>query len=124
MRLQLEQPAFADELVVFLARCDWLARRVAFDVFDVTLPAARRLEARRHFARTGLCMECGGEIANSLAELGSLLCHDCRDGDPRGSNGAQSHEYRVELEGYLKVWNALHPTALTTFVEEQHAKLA
>lgn len=25
------------------------------------------------------CVGCGGEIADGLARLGSVLCHDCRD---------------------------------------------
>lgn len=29
-------------------------------------------------ARSGLCLECGKEIAPILVSLGSLTCHDCR----------------------------------------------
>jgi hypothetical protein len=28
------------------------------------------------------CVECGGEIAEVLAALGSIRCHDCRAGHP------------------------------------------
>jgi hypothetical protein len=28
------------------------------------------------------CVECGGEIAEILAALGSIRCHDCRTGQP------------------------------------------
>jgi hypothetical protein len=26
-----------------------------------------------------VCVQCGGPIAEGLARVGSLLCHDCRD---------------------------------------------
>jgi hypothetical protein len=26
-----------------------------------------------------VCLQCGGAIAEGLARLGSVLCHDCRD---------------------------------------------
>ena len=29
-------------------------------------------------SKTGLCIECGNEIAPILTSLGSLTCHDCR----------------------------------------------
>jgi hypothetical protein len=29
-------------------------------------------------SKVGLCIECGGKIAQILVSLGSLTCHDCR----------------------------------------------
>jgi hypothetical protein len=26
-----------------------------------------------------VCLQCGGKVAEGLARLGSVLCHDCRD---------------------------------------------
>jgi hypothetical protein len=46
---------------------------VRADAQQVTLDVAReRLHA-------GRCYRCGEEVADGLARLGSILCHDCRE---------------------------------------------
>jgi hypothetical protein len=37
------------------------------------------LEVARERLRAGQCYRCGGEVADGLARLGSITCHDCRD---------------------------------------------
>jgi hypothetical protein len=37
------------------------------------------LDVARERLRAGQCYQCGGEVADGLARLGSILCHDCRD---------------------------------------------
>jgi hypothetical protein len=40
------------------------------------------LDLARERLRAGQCYRCGGEVADGLARLGSILCHDCRDESP------------------------------------------
>jgi hypothetical protein len=40
------------------------------------------LDLARERLRAGQCYRCGGEVADGLARLGSILCHDCRDASP------------------------------------------
>jgi hypothetical protein len=36
-------------------------------------------------AAAAVCVGCGKPLASVLEQLGSLRCHDCRDGDGSGS---------------------------------------
>jgi hypothetical protein len=36
-------------------------------------------------ATAAVCVGCGKPLASVLEQLGSLRCHDCRDGDGSGS---------------------------------------
>jgi hypothetical protein len=40
------------------------------------------LELARKRLQAGLCYRCGSEVADGLARVGSILCHDCRDASP------------------------------------------
>jgi hypothetical protein len=40
------------------------------------------LEIARERLQAGLCYRCGSEVADGLARVGSILCHDCRDASP------------------------------------------
>jgi hypothetical protein len=40
------------------------------------------LRVARERLQAGLCYRCGGEVADGLARVGSILCHDCRDASP------------------------------------------
>jgi hypothetical protein len=40
--------------------------------------AKRRRQLREPLPRNGHCVDCGGEIAEVLAALGAIRCHDCR----------------------------------------------
>ena len=37
------------------------------------------LQVARERLQAGLCYRCGSEVADGLARVGSILCHDCRD---------------------------------------------
>jgi hypothetical protein len=41
------------------------------------------LDLARERLRAGQCYRCGGEVADGLARVGSILCHDCRDASLR-----------------------------------------
>lgn len=112
MRVQLDQPKFADELIGFLDRCNCRVRRLAEDLVDVRPAYAVDVEAALRLTQAGRCYSCAEVVETALAELGSPLCHDCRAGHaperPRGL---------LEVQAYLQVWNALNPTAATTLVD-------
>ena len=56
---------------------------------------ARRWSPHALPARDSRCISCGGEMAEVLAVLGSLRCHDCRDTTELAtSNGAHNGEPR------------------------------
>lgn len=113
MRVRLSEPALAEDFATFLHRCNCEVQRVAPSIVDIRVPHARRVDAGRRLARLGRCIDCGAEVAAVLAELGSVRCHDCRD-EPRRSRLAGARLARLELEGYLNVWRALHPGTATT----------
>ena len=116
MRVQLEQPKSAEELISYLDRCNCRVRRVAEDLVDVRPAHAVDVDAALRLTKAGRCYACGEEVETALAELGSPLCHDCR-GRP-GRNGHAEHPLALlEVQAYLQVWNALHPSAATTLVE-------
>jgi hypothetical protein len=112
MRVQLDQPKFAEDLIGFLDRCNCRVRRLAEDLVDVKPAHTLDVEAALRLTKAGRCYSCGEAVEAALAELGSPLCHDCRAGKlperPRAL---------LEVQAYLQVWNALHPTAATTLVE-------
>jgi hypothetical protein len=112
MRVQIQQPKFADDLIGFLDRCNCRVQRLAEDLVDVKPAYSLDVEAALRLTQAGRCYACGESVEAALAELGSPLCHDCRAGKP-----AERPRALLELQAYLQVWNALHPTAATTLVE-------
>ena len=106
MLVRLEKAAAMTEVADYLRRCDC---RVAIDrrdtvkvTFDRTAAANRALE----LVRAGRCYACADAIPVPLAELGSPLCQECRDG---GHDAMQLE--RLRLEAFLRTWNSLHPGA-------------
>src|SRR5918994_2403275 len=108
MRVQLDQPKFADDLIGFLDRCNCRVRRLAEDLVDVKPARTLDVEAALRLTKAGRCYLCGESVEAALAELGSPLCHDCRAGQP-----VERPRALLEVQAYLQVWNALHPTAAT-----------
>jgi hypothetical protein len=64
-------------LMTLLARLEPSRGHARSDVADGTTLV--NLELARERLRAGQCYRCGGEVADGLARLGSILCHDCRD---------------------------------------------
>lgn len=108
MRVALEQPALVGDLIVYLHRCDCPARRLREDLIDVD-ERALALDEALALVRAGRCYGCSGIVTEALAELGSPLCDDCRDGVVRPRPDLRSS--RLKVEALLRVWNVLHPEA-------------
>jgi hypothetical protein len=115
MRIRLNEPDLADDLVAFLARCECTVERVGRDVLSVDYAGLARPETALNLVRNGLCYSCGDEVGSTLARLGSPLCADCRHGSwpdrPSGRN-----RDRLVVGSYLRVWSKLHPGALVSVV--------
>jgi hypothetical protein len=115
MRIRLNEPDLADDLVEFLGRCECTVERVGRNILNVDYGGLGRPETALILVRKGLCYGCGGEVGAMLARLGSPLCADCRDGSwpdrPSGRN-----QDRLVVGSYLRVWSKLHPGALVSVV--------
>ncbi len=116
MRVKLDDPTLVDDLAVFLRRCEWGVDRVSANVIEIRVPHRRRMDAGRELVRAGLCLDCGTPIGESLVELGATYCHDCHGRED--GRVARSPAFRLELEGYLRVWSALHRPATATILDD------
>ena len=116
MRVQLEQPKFADDLISYLDRCNCRVRRLAEDLVDVKPAHRAAVDAALQLTKAGRCYSCGEPVEAALAELGSPLCHDCRR-VPARARRADDSRALLEVQAYLQVWNALHPSAATTLLD-------
>lgn len=115
MRVQLEEPNAADELIDYLDRCNCRARRVGEDIVDVRPGQNHDVDAALRLTKAGRCYSCAEPVERALAELGSPLCHDCRS--VAGRRSRERSGALLELQAYLQVWNALHPSAATIVLE-------
>jgi hypothetical protein len=112
VRLRLSDDSLTTELVGFLRRCACQVESLGPATVGVSLEhpldvdaAVRQLHARR-------CYRCGSPIEATLYRLGSAACQDCRDssrGAPPDPATVREEWTRMEIEAYLKVWQALHP---------------
>ena len=112
MRVRLEEPDDLGEIIVFLRSCDCRARHVSNDTLDVGFAAETKIQRSLDLVAAGRCYGCAAVVPEALAELGSPLCQDCRD-DRRGE-GLD----RLRIEAYLRIWNALHPKARASILED------
>jgi hypothetical protein len=122
MRIRLSDPAFTEDLLGFLRRCECIVEQIEEAAIEAWPPPARRCRrehsrsAGRNAHGTGssasaagarvLCLGCGWPLPPALARLGSLRCHDCRDGDESFYRNGTA-ETRSELERYLAAWRTL-----------------
>ena len=113
VRIELDDTAATAELLGFLRSFDCSAQAVGPRLLEVEFEHAPRPELTLALTKAGLCGSCGGP-APALAELGSRLCHDCRDG-----TDVCARLDRIRLDAFMGVWNARHPTALATLRDEQ-----
>jgi hypothetical protein len=114
VRIELDDTAAAAELLGFLRSFDCSARTVGAHLLEVEFEHPARLELVLALTRAGLCQGCGGPVAPALAELGSRFCHDCRDGVD-----GRARLDRIRIDAFIGVWNALHPTAHATLLDDQ-----
>jgi hypothetical protein len=120
MRIRLPEPSLTDELTEFLRRCDCAVTDLGDGVFDVQLELALSYDAAMNLIQAGRCYGCGQEIEPVLRDLGSALCHDCRDGENGNGPGhanlpadaaLRERWVRMEVMAYLRTWSALHADA-------------
>jgi hypothetical protein len=115
VKVRLENSALVGDLSEFLRRCECLVEQVGRETLRVDLDGPVSFEAAMSRARSGLCYTCGGEVESVFLRLGSPLCHDCRESRSRhGSRvspdpAVQEEWRRMQLDAYLRVWQARHP---------------
>lgn len=111
MRIRLNEPDLAEDLVEFLKRCECTVERVGKNVLSVGYPGMGPSEtALIKLVRAGLCYSCGDEVGAMLGRLGSPLCADCRDGS-WPDRPASRNQDSIVVRSYLRVWSKLHPGA-------------
>jgi hypothetical protein len=120
VRIDVSDRALVEELLEFLRRCSCTVERTGPASLRVYLDPAVSVGAALSLVRAGVCYACAGAIEAPLARLGSALCLDCRDshgarsGELRADDRARRNWARMEVEEYLRVWQAKHPEARVT----------
>src|SRR5215207_6309382 len=102
MFVRVEEPDLMGDMIVFLRSCACRARYVSRQMLDVGFASELEIQRSLDLVAAGRCYACAAVVPEALAELGSPLCHDCRDSGRRGGLD------RIRIESYLRVWNALH----------------
>jgi hypothetical protein len=130
VRIDVSHRALVGELLEFLRRCSCTVERSGPTTIRVYLDPAVSVGAALSLVRAGVCYACTGEIEAPLARLGSALCLDCRDsqgarsGELRADDGARRNWARMEIEAYLRVWQAKHPDATATLSDPPPSAVA
>jgi hypothetical protein len=114
MRVRLEEPDDLSDIIVFLRSCDCRARHVSNDMLEVGF-AETEIQRSLDLVAAGRCYGCAAVVPEALAELGSPLCQDCRD------SGRGEGFDRLRIEAYLRIWNARHPAARASILDESAA---
>jgi hypothetical protein len=114
VRLRIDDPMLAPELLAFLRRCECDVEHRGPTTLEVDLRHSLDIEMAMRQLRAGRCYRCAGEIEPFIKRLGSPLCIDCRqslNGHAAELDEAPIREEwtRMEVEAYVKVWCALHP---------------
>jgi hypothetical protein len=110
VQLRLNDTALASELGRFLRRCECEVEHLGPTTLGVGVRHGIDIEAAVRELRAGRCYRCGGEIEATVFGLGSPQCLDCRHGSNNVAEGSIRDEWtKMEVEAYVKVWQALHP---------------
>jgi hypothetical protein len=119
VQLQLNDTALASELGMFLRRCECVVEHLGPSTLGVAVRHGIDVDAAvRHF-RAGRCQHRGDEIESTVFGHGSPLCLDCRHGSDDDADGLIRDEWaRMEVEAYVKVWQALHPAGRVKLIEQ------
>lgn len=124
MRIRLSEPSLTDELIEFLRRCDCAVTPLGNGLLNVDLRLALSYQAAMELVQAGRCYGCGTEIEPVLRDLGSTLCHDCRDGENGNADGPvhanaalRARWARMEVDAYLKVWGAMHAGSVLELID-------
>jgi hypothetical protein len=130
VRIDVSDRTLVEELLEFLRRCSCTVERSGPTSLSVVLDPAVSVGAALNLVRAGVCYACAGAIEAPLARLGSALCLDCRDnegsrnGEVRADDGARRRWARMEIEAYLRVWEARHPHARATLSDAPPSAIA
>lgn len=117
VRIDVSDRALVEELLEFLRRCSCTVDLAGPTSIRVTLDPTVSVGAALSLVRAGICYACAGAIEAPLARLGSALCLDCRgsegarEGEATADRAARREWARMEVEAYLRVWQARHPEA-------------
>jgi hypothetical protein len=117
VKVRLKNYALVGDLTEFLRRCECLVEQVGRETLRVDFQGPVSIEAAMSRVRAGLCYMCGGDVESVFARLGSPLCHDCResrsgDASRESPDSAVQQDWRqMQLNAYLRVWQARHPEA-------------
>jgi hypothetical protein len=130
VRIDVSDRALVEELLEFLRRCACTVERTGPGSLRVLLDPAVSVGAALSLVRAGVCYACTGTIEAPLARLGSALCLECRDNEGARSGELRADEHarrswaRMEVEAYLRVWQAKHPETRVTFSDPPPAAIA
>lgn len=130
MRIDVSDQALVEDLLEFLRRCSCTAEQTGPTTMHVALEPAVSLGAALSLVRAGVCYACAGPIEAPLARLGSALCLECRESDgarngvPPADDRARGQWARMEIEAYLRVWQAKHPEGRVTLSEPASVAIA
>jgi hypothetical protein len=130
VRIDVSHRALVEELLEFLRRCSCTVERSGPTSLRVLLDPTVSVGAALSLVRAGVCYACTGQIEAPLARLGSALCLDCRDsegartGEARADDRARRQWARMEIESYLRVWEARHPEARVTLSDAAPGAIA
>jgi hypothetical protein len=117
VRLRLNDSSHVMNLEAFLRRCECDVEQLGPTTLGVGLRHSIDVDVAVRQLRAGRCYRCGDEIEPLVFGLGSPLCLECRDaqaanGDaPIDERPIRDEWARMEVEAYVKVWQALHPEA-------------
>jgi hypothetical protein len=112
VRLRLTDSSLTDELASFLRRCQCEVEHLGPGTVGVGVVHSVDVETAVKHLRSGRCYRCGETIEPGLYGLGSPLCLNCRDtsnGDAGADSAVRAEWARMEVEAYVRVWQALHP---------------
>jgi hypothetical protein len=130
VRIDVSDRALVEDLLDFLRRCSCSVERTGPSSLRVRLDPAVSVGAALSLVRAGVCYACAGEIEAPLARLGSALCLDCRDsevarnGESTADASSRHRWARMEVESYLRVWQARHPEVRVTLSEPAPGAIA
>jgi hypothetical protein len=130
MRVDVSDQALVEDLLEFLRRCSCTAERTGPTSVRVALDPTVSIGAALSLVREGVCYACTGAIEAPLARLGSALCLECRDtegarhGESHADGRARRQWAKMEIESYLRVWQAQHPEARVTLSESAPSAIA
>jgi hypothetical protein len=130
VRIDVSDRSLVSELLEFLRRCSCTADQTGPGSIRVSLDPTVSIGAALNLLRAGVCYACTQPIEAPLARLGSALCLGCRDtqaartGVPQADAAARRRWARMEVEAYLRVWQARHPQVRVTLSEPAPGALA